>query len=220
VNPALAGVALAVVFGALIAGSARNARTALFGLLLALLGAAFIADPLPDTLGLAGRLVGAVLGGYLLWIAGRGTDTRTDPRTGGSRLGWPAEVLIAAAAATVGFGSHGLGAPATGPAAAQAAGFAIAALAIAPILNGRDTLRIGIGLNILVVGAILVRTGLGGTPEALEQLVVAGLLAMLGGAVAALTIASRTEGVTGFDLELAPTERARRPPDAHPIDLR
>lgn len=219
-NPALVGVAVAVVLGAVIAGSARNARTALFGLLLALLGAAFIADPLPDTLGLAGRLVGAVLGGYLLWIAGRGTDTRTDPRTGGSRLGWPTEVLIAAAAATVGFGSHGLGAPATGPAAAQAAGFALAALAIAPTLNGRDTLRVGIGLNLLVVGAILVRTGLGGTQEALEQLVVAGLLAMLGGAVAALAIASRAEGATGFDLELAPTERIRRPPDAHPIDLR
>ena len=219
-NPALAGVALAVVFGAVIAASARNARTALFGLLVALLGAAFIAAPLPDTLGLAGRLVGAVLGGYLLWIVGRGTDTRTDPRTGGSRLGWPTEVLIAAAAATVGFGSHGLGAPATGPAAAQSAGFALAALAIAPIVNGRDTLRVGIGLNVLVVGAVLVRTGLGGTPEPLEQLVVAGLLALLGGAVAALAMASRTDGATGFDLEPGPTERTRRAPDAHPIDVR
>jgi hypothetical protein len=43
---------------------------------------------------------------------------------------------------------------------------------------------------------------------------------MLGGAVAAMAVASRAEGVTGFDLELAPSERTRRPPDAHPIDLR
>ena len=219
-NPALAGVALAVVLGAVIAASARNARTALLGLIVTLLGAAFVADPLPDTLGLAGRLVGAVLGGYLLWIVGRGTEARTDPRTGGSRLGWPTEILIAAAAATVGFGSHGLGAPAIGPAAAQAAGFALVALAIAPTLNGRDSLRVGIGLSLLVGGAILIRTGLGGTPEAHEQLVLAGLLALLGGAVAALAIASRADSGPGFELDLAPAERARRPADAHPIDIR
>ena len=219
-NPALAGVALAVVLGAVVAASARNARTALFGVIVTLLGAAFVADPLPDTLGLAGRLVGAVLGGYLLWIVGRGTEARTDPRTGGSRLGWPTEVLIAAAAATVGFGSHGLGVPATGPAAAQAAGFALAALAIAPTLNGRDSLRVGIGLTLLAGGAILVRTGLGGTPEALEQLVLAGMLAVLGGAVAALAMASRTGSAQDFELDLATTDRTRRPSDARPIDLR
>jgi hypothetical protein len=220
VNPALVGVAVAVVLGAVVAGSARNARTAVFGLLVTLLGAAFIADPLPDSLGLAGRLVGAVLGGYLLWIVGRGTEAHPDPRTGGSRLGWPAELLVAAAAVTVGLGSHGLGAPATGPAAAQAAGFALAALAVAPTLNGRDILRVGIGLNLLIGGAILVRTGLGGTPGPLEQLAVAGLLAILGGAIATLAVASRTNGSSGFDLELALTERTRRPADAHPIDLR
>jgi len=220
VNPALLGVALAVVLGAVIAGSARNARTAVLGLVVALVGAAFVADPLPDTLGLAGRLVGAVLGGYLLWIVGRGTDTRADPRTGGSRLGWPAEILIAAAAATVGYGSHGLGAPATGPAIAQATGFALAALAIAPTINGRDIVRVGMGLSLLICGAILVRTGLGGTPEPLEQLLIAGLLAMLGGSVAALAIAARAEGTSGFDLELAANERTRRPADAHPIDAR
>lgn len=219
-NPALAGVALAVVLGAVIAGSARNARTAAFGLVVAMVGAAFVAEPLPDTLALAGRLIGTILGGYLLWIVGRGAETRTDPRTGGSRLGWPAEVLVAAAAATVGYGSHGLGAPATGPAEAQAAGFALAALAIAPTLNGRDVLRVGIGLHLLVGGAILVRVGLGGTPDALEQLIVAGLLAMLGAAVAALAVASRVDGSTGFELELGSTERPRRAPDAHPIDLR
>lgn len=218
-NPALAGVALAVVLGAVVAGSARNARTAVLGLIVVLVGASFVADPLPDTLGLAGRLVGAVLGGYLMWIVGRGTDTRTAPRTGGSRLGWPAELLIAAAAATVGYGSHGLGAPATGPAIAQGVGFALAALAIAPAINGRDIVRVGVGLNLLICGATLVRTALGGTPDPLEQLMIAGLLAALGGVVAALAIAARGEDLTGFDLELSASERSRRQPDAHPIEL-
>jgi hypothetical protein len=216
VNPALAGVALAVVLGAVVAASARNARAAVLGLVIALVAGSFVADPLPDSLGLAARLVGAVLGCYLLWVAARGSDART----GGSRLGWPAELLIAGAAAVVGYGSHGLGAPAAGPALAQAAGFALAALAVATIANGRDVLRVGLGMNLLAGGAILVRTALGGTPEALEQLVIAGLVAMLGGAVAAVAAAARAEGVTGFELTLAPGERARRPPDAHPVEPR
>lgn len=215
-NPALAGVALAVVLGAVVAGSARNARAAVLGLIIALVGGPFLAEPLPGSLGLAARLVGAVLGGYLLWVASRGSDART----GGSRLGWPAELLVAAAAAAVGYGSHGLGAPAAGPALAQAAGFALAALAVAPIMNGRDILRVGVGLNQLAVGAILVRTALGGTPDALEQLVIAGLVAVLGGAVAAIAAAARVEGMAGFEPALGPGERVGRPPDAHPIEPR
>jgi hypothetical protein len=216
VNPALAGVALAVVLGAVIAGSARNARAAVLGLILALVGGAFLADPLPDSLGLAARLVGTVLGGYFLWILGRDTDART----GGSRLGWPAELLVATAAAVVGYGSHGLGAPPAGPALAQAAGFALAAMAVAPIVNGRDTLRMGVGLSLLIGGAILVRTALGGTPGPLEQLVMSGLVAVLGGAVAAIAAAARTEDGAGFELAATTDERTRRQPDAHPIEPR
>jgi hypothetical protein len=215
VNPALAGVALAVVLGAVVAASARNARVAVLGLVLAMVGAAFVADPLPGSLGLAARLVGAVLAGYLLWIAGRDTAART----GGSRLGWPAELLVAGSAAVVGFGSHGLGAPATGPALAAAAGFALAGLAVAPVINGRDVLRIGLGLNLLIAGAILVRTGLGGNPAPLEQVAIAGLVAMLGGVTAAVAVAARADGVAGYELSVRPGERARRP-DAHPVEPR
>jgi hypothetical protein len=216
VNPALAGVALAVVLGAVVAVSARNARAAVLGSIIALVGGSFLAEPLPDSLGLAARLVGAVLGGYLLWVASRGTDTRT----GGSRLGWPAELLVAAAAAAVGYGSHGLGAPAAGPALAQAAGLALAALAVAPIVNGRDILRVGVGLNLLAAGAILVRTALGGTPQALEQLVIAGLVAVLGGAVAAIASAARSEGNSGVEAGPGPGERTRRPADARSVEPR
>ena len=211
-NPALAGVALAVVVGAVVAVSARNARAAVLGLVLALLGASFLAEPLPDSLGLAARLVGAVLGGYLLWVASRGVGVRTS----GSSLGWPAEMLVAGAAAAVGYGSHGLGAPAPGPVLAQAVGFALAALAVAPIVNGRDILRVGAGLILLAGGAILFRTALDGTPDTLEQLVIAGLVALLGGAVAAIATAARTEGAPGFEPALGPGERMRRPTDVNP----
>ncbi len=165
-NPALGGVALAVVIGAVIAGSARNARVAILGLVVALLGAPFLADPIASPVGIAGRLVAAVLAGYLLWIAARGPD----PRTGGSSVGWPTDAFVAAAAAVVGYGSHGLGAPALGPPEAQAAGFALAALAVLPVVNGRDVMRIGLGLGLLLSGALLVRTGLGGTPDQLEEM--------------------------------------------------
>jgi hypothetical protein len=216
VNPALAGVALAVVLGGVVAVSARGARAAVLGLIVALVGGSFVAEPLPDSLGLAARLVGAVLAGYLLWVASRGDDART----AGSSLGWPTELLLAAAAAAVGYGSHGLGAPATGPVLAQMAGFALAALAVAPVLNGRDVLRIGLGLALLIGGAVLVRTALGGAPDALEQLVIAGLLALLGGTVAGIAAAARPDGLAGFTPLPGPGERPRRAPDARPIERR
>jgi hypothetical protein len=212
-NPALAGVALAVVLGGVVASSARNARSAILGLLVSLLFGAFLADPTAQPLGLAARLVAAVLAGYLLWIASRGSGVWT----GGSRLGWPAEVLVASAATAVGYGSHGLGAPALGPDVAQAAGFALAALSITAIANGRDVVRLGMGLLLLANGAILVRTALGGTPEPLEEVVIAGMIAALGGAIAVLAMSARAEGVD-FELVTDRSARARRLPDAHPID--
>ncbi len=215
-NPALVGVALAVVLGAVIAGSARNARAAVLGLIIVLVAGPFVTEPIADTLGLAARLVGAVLAGYLLWIAARGSDART----GGSRLGWPSDLFVAAAAAVVGYGSHGLGAPAAGPALAQAAGFAIAALSIAPIANGRDIMRVGLGLQLLAAGAILVRTALGGAPDPLEQLMITGMIGALGAAVAIVAAAARTDGATGYRLASPPGGRAPRLLDARPPEPR
>lgn len=211
-NPALAGVALAVVLGAVFAGSARSARAAILGLIVTMLGIPLLADPVAQPLGLAARLVGATLAGYLLWVAGRGPDART----GGSHVGWPTDGFVAAAAGVVGFGSHGLVGPATGPALAQAAGFALAALAVVPVVTGRDVLRIGMGLCLLLGGALLVRTGLGGTPDALEEVLTAGLVATLGGAVAILAVTARNDGTSGYDLLSSLGKRTRRAPDARP----
>lgn len=213
-NPALAGVALAVVFGAVVAGSARNARTAILGLVVTMVGAPLLADPMPAPLGLAARLVAAILAGYLLWIATRGPGVRT----GGTLIGWPSDFFLAMGAAVVGYGSHGLGAPAVGPPLAAAAGFALAALAILPVVTGRDILRIGIGLGLLLGGALLVRTSLDGTAESLEQLMTAAVIATLGGAAAVLCIAARSDGRPGFGLSATAPAQAGHDPDAHPIE--
>lgn len=211
-NPALVGVALAVVVGAVVAGSARNARSAILGLVVTMVAAPVLADPMPAPLALAARLVGAVLAGYLLWMATRGDRVQTH----GSPVGWPTDAFLAIAAAVVGYGSHGLGAPADGPPLAAAAGFALAALAILPIVTGRDILRIGLGLCLLLGGALLVRESLGGTPDPLEELMTAGLVATLGGAVAILAVAARTDGHPGFDLSTTTPRRPRHDADAHP----
>ena len=82
-NPALAGVALAVIVGAIVAASARDARTAVLGLGVTLIAAPAIADPISATTGIAARVVAAILAIYLLWIAVR--DGEAD--TGGSSIG-------------------------------------------------------------------------------------------------------------------------------------
>lgn len=219
-NPVLAAVAMAVIAGAIVAVSVRDARVVVLGLSATLIATPLLADPIAAPAGLAARLVGAILAGYLLWIATRERPTvgRPEPTTGGSRIGWPAEVLVAGAAAIVGFAGHGLGAPGLGPALASAAGFALAALSLAPLLSGADVIRMGVGLFLLLDGALLVRVGLGGTPDALEQLLTAGLIVALGGALAALAVAARLDGTAGFSLALPIGDRRRRLPDAHPID--
>ena len=210
-NPALAGLAAAVLVGAVLAVSARDSRAAVVGLGLTLILAPLLASPLPLPLGLAARLAGGLLGAYLLWIA-----VRAGGPTGGSRLGWPAEALLAASAFVVGLGTFGLGAVALGPIEAQATGIALATLALVPVATGRDIVRIGIGLFLLLEGALLVRVGLGGNPSALEHLATAGLVAALGGSVAALAYAARKDGPGDFQLATEWKVRLRRPQDARP----
>ena len=210
-NPALTALAAVVLGAAVVAVSVRDVRAAIAGLGLALVLAPLLASPLPAALGLAARLAGAVLAAYLLWVA-----VRTGGTTGGSRLGWPAEVLLAAAGFVVGLGTHGLGAAPLGPVEAQAAGFGLLVLAVVPLTTGRDIVRLGVGLSLLLQGALLVRVGLGGDPVAFEHLVTAGLVAALGGSVAALAYAARSEGGGGFGIAVEWRVRVRRPRDGRP----
>jgi hypothetical protein len=208
-NPALAGVALAITVGAIIAVSAHDARIGVLGLAAVMIGAPILADPIADTAGLAARAVAGVLAVYLLMIAVRGDEAPT----GGSRLGWAAEASVAAAAAIVGFAVHGLGAVGLGPALAQGAGFALAALAIVPLITGRDVVRIGVGLLLLTHGSLLVRVGLGGTPSTLEELATAGLVVGLAGVIGVLAFSAKRDGVGGFGLAIGPRIRAQGRPD-------
>lgn len=219
-NPILAMVALAVVGGAVVVVSARDTRTVLLALAVTLVASPLLADPLAAPLGLAARLVGAILSTYLLWVVARdrgGAGLLPSP-TGGSRIGWPAEILVAAAAAIVGFAAHGLGAAAGGPPLASAAGFAVAALAVVPVVSGRDVIRVGTGLLMLIDAGLLVRSALGGTPGDLEQLITAATLIVLAGAVAALAANARADGTGGYAFADPAAARVRRAPDAHRLD--
>jgi hypothetical protein len=211
-NPALAGIAIVVVAGAVLAVSSREPRAVVLGILVVLLGSPLIASPWPDPPAILARVAAALLAARLLLAGLRGDDLTTT----GSRSGWPAEALLAAAAAIAGFASHGLGATGLGPAEAQAAGFALGALAAAPLLVGRDALRLGVGAVLLLQGALLVRQALDAPATDGEQLVYAFLTVALGGAVAVIATAARAAG--GLDVVDEATafgSRARRRPDAH-----
>ncbi len=177
---AAAGAALG---GAVAAVSSRDPRTATIGLLATLLGLVFVAEPLPSPPALAVRLVAGIIAGYLLWVVLRGTEASTS----GSALAWPTEASLALAGAVIGWASHGLGAPGRGPEAASALGLALLVLSASPVVfGGNDVFRSGVGLTLLLSGAFSIRVGLGGTPGPVEQVVLAGLTAGLGAAVALL----------------------------------
>ena len=73
---------------------------------------------------------------------------------------------------------------------------------------------------LLLSGALLVRTNLGGTADPLEQLVTAGLVATLGGAVAILCVAARSDGGTGFETSESAPIQTIHATDPHPAESR
>ena len=192
-TPWLAALAVAVVAGAIVAVSAREARVAILGLTICGVAAPLLADPPPAPLPLAARLLAAILAGYLLWIS-----TRQRPLTRGSRIGWPVETFLAAAGAVAGLGAAGFAGPAGGPPEAEAVAFALCTLAVGPILRASDVFRLAIGLLLAVIGAGVGRVALAGTAVPLDQLVLAGLTIVL--AAAAGTIA-RTEARIGTNVQ-------------------
>ncbi|HEY3163650.1 MAG TPA: hypothetical protein VGJ71_04785 [Candidatus Limnocylindrales bacterium] len=208
-NPALAAIALVTIGGGVLAVSARDARATVLGVLIVLLDAPLIATPWPDPLSILARIAATLLAVRLISIGLRG-----ELIVAGSRIGWPAEALLAVAAAVVGYGSHGLGAAGLGAAEAQATGFALVVLAAAPLLVGRDAVRLAIGALLLLVAATLIRVGLGPRPTEAEQLVTALLTIALGGAIAVIVLAARAAG--GLDaIDAIDGDAQRRPPDAH-----
>jgi hypothetical protein len=217
-NPTLAGVALAVTVGAVIAASAREARAALIGLALALGLGPFLADPLQGPAVLGARVVTGILVVYLLWAV----SSRADAPGLGSKVGWPAETMLAVAAMIAGVAIAGnlasLQPGAAGPAQSPldaltssaltlAAGLAAIVIGLAPAFLARTTLRTVIGLLLVLQGIVLARIGIAGQPGELEQLGVDGLVVAVGAAGALLAT---------LEAHGAPDASARHPaaPDA------
>jgi hypothetical protein len=217
VTSLLVVIAALVAAGGVVAVSAREPRFATLGVFVTLVGAAYVADPVPSLEALAARLVGAILAGYLVWVALR----RAPAQTAGWHLGWPGGVALAivaflagwlaaggiatALASTLGDGPSAAGvAPAlvTGSPVSRAAfgaAFALLALAAAPVLVVRDSLRLGLGLLLLVAAAGLVRNAL--VPGADEVVELAfGVLEAVAGAAAAGLVAATLRRSQGFDL--------------------
>jgi hypothetical protein len=212
--------AVVTVVGAVAATAAHDGRVAVLGLLLAAVASTVVASPLPGSLAVTARILGALLACYLLWTAARMRSAAA-----GSPIGPAAETAAAAAAFVAGLAIRPVD-PLLGPVEAQAAGLSLIVLAVAP-LAGRDVLRMGIGVLLLTLGGALEMSAWGGTtcsstisngacaiPD-LEQLAVAALLAGTAGAVCLLApsdeAAGGAEEARGPVLDLWAPEPALQP---------
>jgi hypothetical protein len=207
VNFALAALAVAVVGCGVIAVSAHESRVAVLGLVLCALLAPLIGTQLPAPLVLSARLVAAILSGYVLWVA-----VRQQPATQGSRIGWPAEAVAAAAAGVAGYAAAGFIGPAAGPREAEAVAFALGYLALAPLLVDRDVLRLAVGLVLVVLAGSMARLAVQGAASELEQLVLSGITVAVSGA-AATSAAHAVRVGRNFELSLPRREGAARVAD-------
>jgi hypothetical protein len=203
-NPALTGVAIAVAAGAIIAVSSRDPRAALIGLAIVLVGATFLVDPLPSPATVGVRIVGGLL---CLTIVRLAADVG-ESEGASSPLGWPAEGVIAVAAAVGGAGialklavvASGSELPASRGAVLAAASSpgivilaaaaAVLAVGLTPAALGRPGFGRAVGVALVTVGVTLLRIGFAGSsaaPNDLEQVAIAGLL--VGGAACGVGLA-------------------------------
>lgn len=182
--------AVAVVLGGVVAVTARDGRIVVLGLMLVAVAASLVTSPLPGSLAVTARILGAMLAAYLLWAAaGSGTAD-----SAGSAIGLVAEGAVATAAFAVGLAITPVD-PLAGPAEAQAAGLSLIALAVVP-LAGRDVFRMGVGVTLLTLGSSLLVVAWSGSAPALEQLALAALLVGIAGATSLLIPSSEADEAT------------------------
>ncbi len=235
-TPVLVILAGLVVAGAVAAVAAATPRLAVLGLLLALLGAGYVAEPFQGLSGLLARLVGTTLGVYLIWIALR----RSPVAMPAASIGWAGAVAVAIVAFVAGWlgagtlgtalvsgPGAGLGLGAVGaalvagspvPKADLGAALALATLAIPQVLLARDTLRLGTGLLLLLAASSLVGNALTGRPDNVAALGGALLVAFVGAGVAAVIELSIRRGgdlVIRDSLRPDAAVRHRAADDAH-----
>ena len=188
-NPILAIVALAVVGGAVVVVAARDTRTVLLALAVTLVASPAAGRSPGRAPWSGGRLVGAILATYLLWVVARDRGTST-------RLAQPDRGLADRLAGRGPGGRRRRRSSASrrtasaprpaGPPWPARPGSRSRRSPLTPVATGRDVIRVGTGSLLLIDAALLVRAALGGTPGDVEQLVTAAMLVVLAGAVAAL----------------------------------
>jgi hypothetical protein len=233
-TPILILVAALVVAG-VTAMAAPDPRLATLGAFGAVVLAALVVDPPPQSAAIAAHVLGGVLGGWLVWTA-----IREVPRTSArSALGWQGATAVAVVAFAIGFlAASALGAMAAGivgsgtaavaggqlaggslvSRAAIGAAAALGVLAAPAVVLPRDGLRLGLGVVVLVSAASLLSNALSPAPDDALELAF-GLLAAITGA--ALALAASTMLRTGGDLILRevlarePAVRHRAADDAH-----
>jgi len=187
----LVAIVLAIGAGAVIAVSTRDAAAASIGLAVALVASALLSDPLPSAAILGVRIVAALLAAALIRWAAHGGPRQYSP------LGWPAEALLATAAAVAGLGvAVGLasvtvggivtGEPGSGVASdgttltnmalVLAAATSLLAIGAAPLVHGQPGMRRAIGRVLVTQAILLLRVGLAGAPNELEEIARAALL--------------------------------------------
>jgi hypothetical protein len=172
--------AVLVVLGSVAALTSRDARGVAAGLLLAMAVAPLASSPAPSAPALTLRVVGALLATYLLWTASRGLSVSSE----GSAIGPLAELALVAGAFCVGWWAMPV-APLPGSLSAQAAGVSVAALVVVPLV-GRDRLRAGAAVVLLVLAVSLLLEAWMGPASPLQQLVWTGLLVGATGATSLL----------------------------------
>ena len=202
--------AVAVVVGGVVAVTARDGRIVVLGLMLAAVAAALVASPLPSSLAVTARILGAMLAAYLLWAAAgsRSVDSA------GSAIGLVAEGSVAVAAFAVGLAIRPVD-PLAGPVEAQAAGLSMIALAVVP-LAGRDAFRMGVGVTLLTLGGSLLVGAWAGPTPSLEQLAMAALLVGIAGATCLLIPSAEAEEAAETNAEGTEAVEAE-PPSAQPV---
>jgi hypothetical protein len=200
--------AVAVVLGGVAAVTARDGRIVVLGLMLAAVAASLVASPLPSSLAVTARILGAMLAAYLLWAAaGSGAVD-----SAGSATGLMAEAAVAAAAFAIGLTVTPVD-PLAGPAEAQAAGLSLIALAVVP-LAGRDVFRMGVGVTLLTLGSSLVVGAWSGPTPPLEQLAMAALLVGIAGATSLLIPSAEAVDAAEAAADLVEIEEAAPEPVA------
>ena len=229
-SAALLAVVIVVCAGAVVAVSTREWGAAAIGLAIALVASSLLSDPLPSVAILGVRVVAGLLVAAIIRAALQGAPHQPSP------LGWPAEALIATAGAVAGLGLAvglaelaaaggvpvgvpGPSAP-TGPgvppaggdvtltamALIAAAGCALLALGVAPLIHGQAGGRRAIGLVLVTQAVLLLRLGVAGPAVELEEIARAALL-VVSAATGALIARAAAVARTGEDAEIPATER-------------